>query len=232
MKTIVNELRAELSSAHVIIRNALGVATFDQKIEWGNANERDGVIGEGVTCAHERHTAIASGVGLALLTELERADRIIANVAALLSAHQRELLLIANRQDGVNVSFGQQFRQIERAVLLRRAVEVDLRDLLRINGAADQAQVAPDYAGRGWVRRIRTRRDRVRDFEAALLLLQSGYVGEDLVRVVEQFPNDAVHYLNTEHRRLLRKLVADCLERLDQLIEAGLIGHGVAEKDR
>ncbi|WP_275923750.1 hypothetical protein [Burkholderia sola] len=232
MKTIVNELRDELRSAHVILRNTLGVATFDQKLAWGNANERDGVIGEGVTRAHERQMAINSGVGLALLNELEHADRIIANVAALLSAHQRDLLLIANRQDGVTVSFGQQFREIERAVLLRRAAEVDLRDLLRTGGAVDQAQIAPDYAGRTWAGRIRARRDRVCDFEAALLLLQSGYVGECLARVVEQFPNDAVHYLNAEHRRLLRKLVADCLERLDQSIEASLIGHGVAEKDR
>lgn len=32
MKTIVNELRDELRVAHIIIRSALSVATFDQEI--------------------------------------------------------------------------------------------------------------------------------------------------------------------------------------------------------
>lgn len=40
MKTIVNELRDELRVAHIIIRSALSVATFDQKMEWANMNAR------------------------------------------------------------------------------------------------------------------------------------------------------------------------------------------------
>ncbi|MBR8405504.1 DUF550 domain-containing protein [Burkholderia cenocepacia] len=130
MKTIVNELRAELRASHVIIRNALGVATFDQKIAWGNANERDGVIGEGVTRAHERQMAIDSGVGIALLNELEYSDRIIANIAGLLSPHQRELWRTAGRQDGVIASPGHPWRRLERRDLLNRLSKIDLLELL------------------------------------------------------------------------------------------------------
>ncbi|WP_070105760.1 dATP/dGTP pyrophosphohydrolase domain-containing protein [Burkholderia plantarii] len=104
MRTIVNELRDELRAAHIIIRNALGVATFDQKIAWGNANERDGVIGEGTTRAFEREAAIAHGDADCVYRELRRADRVIANVSVLLSDHQRELWAVASRQAGVVLS--------------------------------------------------------------------------------------------------------------------------------
>ncbi|MGT0248052.1 dATP/dGTP pyrophosphohydrolase domain-containing protein [Burkholderia pyrrocinia] len=135
MKAIVNELRVELRAAHVIIRNALGVATFDQKIAWGNANERDGVIGEGVTRAHERQMAIDSGVGIMLLNELGYSDRIIANIAGLLSPHQRELWRTAGRQDGVIASPGHPWRRLERRDLLDRLSKIDLLDLLPDNMA-------------------------------------------------------------------------------------------------
>ncbi|TES82288.1 DUF550 domain-containing protein [Burkholderia cepacia] len=120
MKTIANELRDELRAAHIIIRNALGVATFDQKIAWGNANERDGVIGEGTTRAYERQAAIDGGDADRLYCELRNADRIIANAAALLSAHQLDLWAVANRQAGAVLA--QQARDDVRTALLDRAV--------------------------------------------------------------------------------------------------------------
>lgn len=118
MKTIINELRDELRAAHVIIRNALGVATFDQKIAWGNANERDGVIGEGTTRAFEREAAIAGADADLMYRELRCADRIIANAAGLLSDHQRELWVVASRQAGVVLSHPT--RDDVRAALLAR----------------------------------------------------------------------------------------------------------------
>ncbi|WP_334018065.1 dATP/dGTP pyrophosphohydrolase domain-containing protein [Burkholderia orbicola] len=118
MKTIANELRDELRAAHIIIRNALGVATFDQKIAWGNANERDGVIGEGTTRAFEREAAIAGADADLVYRELRCADRIIANAAELLSVHQRELWAVASRQAGVVLSHPT--RDDVRAALLAR----------------------------------------------------------------------------------------------------------------
>ncbi|QUN53155.1 dATP/dGTP pyrophosphohydrolase domain-containing protein [Burkholderia cenocepacia] len=119
MKTIANELRNELRAAHIIIRNALGVATFDQKIAWGNANERDDVIGEGTTRAYERQAAIDAGDADRLYSELRNADRIIANAATLLSAHQRQLWAVANRQAGAALSHPT--RDDLRSALLDRA---------------------------------------------------------------------------------------------------------------
>ncbi|WP_176039496.1 dATP/dGTP pyrophosphohydrolase domain-containing protein [Burkholderia stabilis] len=122
MKTIVNELRDELRAAHIIIRNALGVATFDQKIAWGNANERDGVIGEGTTRAFEREAAIASPDADFVYRELRCADRIIANAAGLLSDHQRQLWAVASRQAGVVLSHPT--RDDVRAALLARGASL------------------------------------------------------------------------------------------------------------
>ncbi|UKD15433.1 DUF550 domain-containing protein [Burkholderia aenigmatica] len=148
MKTIIKELRDELRASHVIIRNALGVATFDQKIAWGNANERDGVIGEGTTRAHEREMAINFGNGRALDSELEYANQIIDNVAELLSAHQRELWGTANRQDGVVVAQGHPWRVLERTDMLACVAEIDLLELLSDNMA--DRRVALGAAGK-WV---------------------------------------------------------------------------------
>lgn len=53
-------LLAELQAAHSIIRNALAVMTTEQKMTWGELNERDHVAGEGITRANERALAIAS----------------------------------------------------------------------------------------------------------------------------------------------------------------------------
>ncbi len=123
MKTIVNELRDELRAAHLIIRAALSVMTFDQKIAWGNANERDGVIGEGTTRAFEREAAIASPDADFVYRELRSADRIIANAAGLLSDHQRELWAVASRQAGVVLSHPT--RVDVRAALLARGASLD-----------------------------------------------------------------------------------------------------------
>ncbi|RQS10099.1 hypothetical protein DIE07_14425 [Burkholderia sp. Bp9002] len=101
MSTTANQLRAELRAAHTIIRNALAVMTFDQKLEWANANERDDVIGEGVTRANERQAVIDDGSPLALFLELRRADLIIANAWGIQSFHQHALWTTANLQDGV-----------------------------------------------------------------------------------------------------------------------------------
>lgn len=49
----------ELEAAHRIIRNALNLMTPEQKAAWGRMNARDGVDGEGVTRANERHLVIA-----------------------------------------------------------------------------------------------------------------------------------------------------------------------------
>lgn len=122
MRTIVNELRDELRAAHIIIRNALGVATFDQKIAWGNANERDGVIGDGTTRAYERQAAIDGGDADRLYCELRDADRIIANAAALLSGHQQQLWAVASRQAGVALSHPT--RDDVRAALLVRGASL------------------------------------------------------------------------------------------------------------
>ncbi|KVN40969.1 hypothetical protein WJ63_27490 [Burkholderia pyrrocinia] len=75
--------------------------TFDQKLQWANANERDAVIGEGVTRANERQAALDDGSPLELLLELRRADLIIGNAWEIQSFHQHALWSVANQQDGV-----------------------------------------------------------------------------------------------------------------------------------
>ncbi|WP_249172064.1 hypothetical protein [Burkholderia vietnamiensis] len=102
--TIVQQLRDELRAADTVIRNALAVMTMDQKSEWGCANERDDVGGEGVTRYHERQVVIASGSPLAVFLELRRADRIIGNAWEIQSFHQHALWSTANQQDGVAVT--------------------------------------------------------------------------------------------------------------------------------
>ncbi|KVO87165.1 hypothetical protein WL21_18760 [Burkholderia ubonensis] len=97
---VIQQLRDELRAAHTIIRNALGVMTFDQKLQWANANERDDAIGEGVTRANERQAVIDNGSPLALFLELRRADLIIANAWEIQSFHQHALWTTANLQDG------------------------------------------------------------------------------------------------------------------------------------
>ncbi len=102
--TIAQRLRDELCAAHTVIRNALAVMTLVQKSEWGCANERDDVAGEGVTRYHERQKVIAEGSPLGLFLELRRADRIIANAWEIQSFHQHALWSVANQQDGVAVT--------------------------------------------------------------------------------------------------------------------------------
>lgn len=101
MKNIENELRDELRAAHTIIRTVLTVLTFDQKIQWSNANERDNVSGEGMTRADERKDAIERGGVDPLYRELKCADRIIVNARALLTHHQCEVWADAIRLAGV-----------------------------------------------------------------------------------------------------------------------------------
>ncbi len=55
---VSTDLIFELRCAHQIIRNALNLMTPEQKVQWGRANERDDVIGEGTTRAHERESAL------------------------------------------------------------------------------------------------------------------------------------------------------------------------------
>jgi hypothetical protein len=57
------DLLSELRAAHQIIRNALQIMTTPQKMEWGRANARDGVEGEGTTRANERAAVIARATG-------------------------------------------------------------------------------------------------------------------------------------------------------------------------
>lgn len=52
------ELLRELQHAHQIIRNALNLMTTDQKFDWGAANTRDGVDGDGITRFHEREAVL------------------------------------------------------------------------------------------------------------------------------------------------------------------------------
>lgn len=53
------ELLRELQAAHQIIINALAVMTDEQKMKWGELNDRDGVEGEGVTRYGERAEVLA-----------------------------------------------------------------------------------------------------------------------------------------------------------------------------
>ncbi|WP_258170599.1 hypothetical protein [Burkholderia cepacia] len=119
--TIVQQLRDELRAAHTVIRNALAVMTLEQKSEWGCANERDDVAGEGVTRHHERQVVIAGGSPLAVFLELRRADRIIANAWDIQSFHQHALWSIANQHDGVAVTHPT--RANSRSNVLAAAVE-------------------------------------------------------------------------------------------------------------
>ncbi|KVO49998.1 hypothetical protein [Burkholderia stagnalis] len=121
MNTIAQQLRDELRAAHTIIRNALGVMTFDQKLQWANANERDDAIGEGVTRANERQAVIDDGSPLALFLELRRADLIIANAWEIQSFHQHALWTTANLQDGVAARHPT--RADSRTLVLAAAVE-------------------------------------------------------------------------------------------------------------
>ncbi|WP_122798376.1 hypothetical protein [Burkholderia pseudomallei] len=230
MKTIVNELRDELRVAHIIIRSALSVATFDQKMEWANMNERDAVIGEGITRANERQAAIDGGSVDALYRELKCADRIIANARSLLSDHQFELWTVAIRFAGVmsqNV-----VRDDVRRRLLTRAV-LTCGGNSAADGVAAYQLVAEAlvYGGESWIERVRAQRARAREFEDVLMRLRSSNVWKDLVRVVEQFADDAVHHLNAEQRRLLREFITECLKGFDKSFEAGVVSDRVAEKD-
>ena len=119
--TIAQQLRDELRAAHTVIRNALAVMTLEQKSEWGCANVRDDVAGEGVTRHHERQTVIAEGSPLGLFLELRRADRIIANAWEIQSFHQHALWSIANQQDGVAATHPT--RADLRAVVLALAID-------------------------------------------------------------------------------------------------------------
>ncbi|MDR9048866.1 hypothetical protein [Burkholderia multivorans] len=104
MSAINHALRGELRAAHLIIRAALSVLTFDQKIAWSNANERDGVNGEGITRADERQAAIDGADAHRMYRELKYADRIIANANAILSGHQRELWALEIQRAAVALS--------------------------------------------------------------------------------------------------------------------------------
>ncbi|KWF62408.1 hypothetical protein WL92_16930 [Burkholderia multivorans] len=104
MSAINHALRGELRAAHLIIRAALSVLTFDQKIAWSNANERDGVNGEGITRADERQAAIDGADAHRMYRELKYADKIIANANAILSGHQRELWALEIQRAAVALS--------------------------------------------------------------------------------------------------------------------------------
>jgi len=52
------ELLRELRHAHKIIQNALNLMTTDQKFEWGEANARDLVDGDGITRFYEREAVL------------------------------------------------------------------------------------------------------------------------------------------------------------------------------
>ncbi|KWC13774.1 hypothetical protein [Burkholderia ubonensis] len=118
---VIQQLRDELRAAHTIIRNALGVMTFDQKLQWANANERNDAIGEGVTRANERQAVIDDGSPRALFVELRRADLIIANAWEIQSFHQHALWTTSNLQDGVAANHPT--RADSRAIALAAAVE-------------------------------------------------------------------------------------------------------------
>lgn len=125
---IVQELRRELHAAHIIIRHALNVITFEQKRKWASANERDGLLGEGITRANERDAVINGGSGVALLRELSRANLIIENATALVSHHQAELWAVSNKLAGV-IS-GHPTRDDSRRALLLRACRLPAHELV------------------------------------------------------------------------------------------------------
>ncbi|AOK63518.1 hypothetical protein WM29_30095 [Burkholderia ubonensis] len=136
---VIQQLRDELRAAHTIIRNALGVMTFDQKLQWANANERDDVIGEGITRAHERQAVIDDGPPRALLVELRRADRIIANAWEIQSLHQHALWATANFQDGAAARHPT--RADVRKAVLDAAVEASRKFVGNARGSSADASV-------------------------------------------------------------------------------------------
>lgn len=58
-----NPLLAELKAAHQIIRNAMNLMTPEQKKQWGDLNDKAGLIDCGITRANEREAVIASAEG-------------------------------------------------------------------------------------------------------------------------------------------------------------------------
>ncbi|MDR5846928.1 dATP/dGTP pyrophosphohydrolase domain-containing protein [Caballeronia sp. LZ003] len=130
MNPIVNELRDELRAADIIIRNALGVVTFDQKRMWGAANYHAAVIeeGGGVVRAQARGAVIKDADASTLCRELHRAHVMIANVSRLLSWHQTSFWNITNHQDGVaETSTEDPVRFRARSDVLRRAFDMERR---------------------------------------------------------------------------------------------------------
>lgn len=58
------ELLEELKAAHQIIMNALNIMSADQKNQWSEKNERDGVKdGWALTRVHKREATIAKATG-------------------------------------------------------------------------------------------------------------------------------------------------------------------------
>lgn len=57
------ELLDELAAAHQIIKNALAIMTPEQKCQWGELNDAEGVSGDGATRANERAAVIAKATG-------------------------------------------------------------------------------------------------------------------------------------------------------------------------
>lgn len=56
---LVRDLVGELQDASTIIGNALALMTPAQKLQWAEANDRDGCSGEGTTRANEREAVLA-----------------------------------------------------------------------------------------------------------------------------------------------------------------------------
>ncbi|MDR5775578.1 MULTISPECIES: hypothetical protein [unclassified Caballeronia] len=135
----VNELRGELRVADIIIRNALGVVTFEQKLMWRTANYHAAVIedGGGFVRSQERRAVIEATYDSTLCQELHRAHATlclelhrahvtIANVSRLLSWHQTSFWNIANHQDGV-AETQDPVRFRARSDVLHRAFEMEWR---------------------------------------------------------------------------------------------------------
>jgi hypothetical protein len=61
--TLVTDLLRELQAADRIITNALQLMTTEQKLQWAEANDRDGLVNIGVTRHHERAAVIARALG-------------------------------------------------------------------------------------------------------------------------------------------------------------------------
>ncbi|MDR5774052.1 DUF550 domain-containing protein [Caballeronia sp. LZ002] len=137
----VKELRVELRAADIIIRNALGVVTFEQKLMWRTANYHAAVIedGGGFVRSQERRAVIEAAYDSTLCQELHRAHATlclelhrahvtIANVSRLLSWHQTSFWNIANHQDGVAETSPQDpVRFRARSDVLRRAFDMEWR---------------------------------------------------------------------------------------------------------